>query len=378
MKILHIITSLNNGGAENHLAELASRQAKQKKNKIYIIYLRGDDYWEKFLRKKNINVKKTIIKNNHNLVGLIFVIFKIFKIAKKIRPEIIHAHLSLPEIIVTFLKFIFRLDFKMVISKHLDSFLFEGSRGQNKFFSGLFLERIIFYISDHVIFISKNVQSYFLSEIKVPPEKKSVIYYGINKKNFIMKNASKDKKIKFNKKKNQKVILNIARHTVQKKIDLLIRGFAEYQKINKNSKLILVGSGTETEKLKLLGEELKIKSKIQWINYTNNVFDLFKISDVFCLTSRYEGLGLVLLESLISGVPVITMRSSAMKEVVKNNHSGLLLSENCSPKSMSIALNKVLNNEKFRKKIIKNGFVRLSQKFNVNKMLKLTTNAYKI
>ena len=378
MKILHIITSLNNGGAENHLAELASKQAKQKKDKIYIIYLRGDNYWEKFLRKKNINVKKIIIKNNHNLVGLIFVIFKIFKIAKKIRPEIIHAHLSLPEIIVTFLKFIFRLDFKMVISKHLDSFLFEGSRGQNKFFSGLFLERIIFYISDHVIFISKNVQSYFLSEIKVPPEKKSVIYYGINKKNFIMKNASKNKKIKFKKKKNQKVILNIARHTVQKKIDLLIRGFAEYQKINKNSKLILVGSGTETEKLKLLAEELKIKSKIQWINYTNNVFDLFKISDVFCLTSRYEGLGLVLLESLISGVPVITMRSSAMKEVVKNNHSGLLLSENCSPKSMSIALNKVLNNEKFRKKIIKNGFVRLSQKFNVNKMLKLTTNAYKI
>ena len=378
MKILHIITSLNNGGAENHLAELASGQAKQKKNKIYIIYLRGDDYWEKFLRKKNINVKKIIIKNNYNLVGLIFVIFKIFKIAKKIKPEIIHAHLSLSEIIVTFLKLIFRLDFKMVISKHLDSFLFEGSRGQNKFFSGLFLERIIFYISDHVIFISKNVQSYFLSEIKVPPEKKSVIYYGINKKNFIMKNASKNKKIKFKKKKNQKVILNIARHTVQKKIDLLIRGFTEYQKINKNSKLILVGSGPETEKLKLLAEKLQIKSKIQWINYTNNVFDLFKISDVFCLTSRYEGLGLVLLESLISRVPVITMKSSAMKEVVKNNHSGLLLSENCSPKSMSIALNKVLNNEKFRKKIIKNGFVRLSQKFNVNKMLKLTTNAYKI
>ena len=378
MKILHIITSLNNGGAENHLAELASRQAKQKKDKIYIIYLRGDNYWEKFLRKKNINVKKIIIKNNHNLVGLIFVIFKIFKIAKKIKPEIIHAHLSLSEIIVTFLKLIFRLDFKMVISKHLDSFLFEGSRGQNKFFSGLFLERIIFYISDHVIFISKNVQSYFLSEIKVPPEKKSVIYYGINKKNFIMKNASKNKKIKINKKKNQKVILNIARHTVQKKIDLLIRGFAEYQKFNKNSKLILVGSGKETEKLKLLAEELQIKSKIQWINYTNNVFDLFKISDVFCLTSRYEGLGLVLLESLISRVPVITMKSSAMKEVVKNNHSGLLLSENCSPKSLSIALNKVLNNEKLRKKIIKNGFVRLSQKFNVNKMLKLTTNAYKI
>ena len=378
MKILHIITSLNNGGAENHLAELASRQAKQKKDKIYIIYLRGDNYWEKFLRKKNINVKKIIIKNNYNLVGLIFAIFKIFKIVKIAKPEIIHAHLSLSEIIVTLLKLIFRLDFKMVISKHLDSFLLEGSRGQNKFFSGLFFERIIFYVSDHVIFISKNVQSYFLSKIKVALEKKSVIYYGINKKNFIMKNDSKNKKIKFNRENNQKVILNIARHTVQKKIDLLIRGFAEYQKINKNSKLILVGSGAETKKLKLLADELKIKSKIHWINYTNNAFDLFKISDVFCLTSRYEGLGLVLLESLISGVPVITMKSSAMKEVVKNNHSGLLLSKNCNPRSLSIALNKVLNDEKFRKKIIKNGYVRLSQKFNTNKMLKLTADAYKI
>ena len=116
------------------------RQDKQNKKKIkFILFIDvGDDYWEKFLRKKNINVKKTIIKNNHNLVGLIFVIFKIFKIAKKIKPEIIHAHLSLSEIIVTFLKLIFRLDFKMVISKHLDSFLFEGSRGQNKFLRGYF------------------------------------------------------------------------------------------------------------------------------------------------------------------------------------------------------------------------------------------------
>ena len=66
------------------------RQDKQNKKKIkFILFIDvGDDYWEKFLRKKNINVKKTIIKNNHNLVGLIFVIFKIFKIAKKINQKL--------------------------------------------------------------------------------------------------------------------------------------------------------------------------------------------------------------------------------------------------------------------------------------------------
>ena len=52
MKILHVITSLNNGGAENHLAELASLQAKQNNSSINIVYLRGSDYWVKILKKK--------------------------------------------------------------------------------------------------------------------------------------------------------------------------------------------------------------------------------------------------------------------------------------------------------------------------------------
>ena len=40
-----------------------------------------------------------------------------------------------------------------------------------------------------------------------------------------------------------------------------------------------------------------IYDKIYWIDYTENIYELFKISDLFCLTSEYEGLGLVLLES---------------------------------------------------------------------------------
>ena len=50
-KILHIITSLDRGGAENHLASLAALQAKQK-NDIHIIYFRGNNYWVEFLNKK--------------------------------------------------------------------------------------------------------------------------------------------------------------------------------------------------------------------------------------------------------------------------------------------------------------------------------------
>ena len=379
MKILHVITSLNNGGAENHLAELASLQAKQNNSSINIVYLRGSDYWAKILKKKKISIKKINIKNNYNLIALLIGVYKIFNYIRRTKPEIVHAHLSLSEIIITFLKLTSILNFKMIISKHLDSFLFEGSRGQNKYFNGVFFEKIIFKISDHVIFISKNVQLYFLSKIDIVAKKNSVIYYGIDKKKFIYQNFSKNKKQKVNiiKNKGEKLILNIARHVIQKKIDFLIKGFAEYLKIDKNSKLILVGYGDETKNLKLLVKKLKIENKIYWIDHTDFVFNLFKIADVFCLTSKYEGLGLVLLESMASKVPVITMNNSAMKEVVKNNFSGLLLSKNAKVKSLSVALNKILNNKNFRKKIIKNGLTTLNKKFSTKKMLESTTNVYK-
>ena len=302
--------------------------------------------------------------------------FNIYHFVNKVKPNIIHTHLSLPEIIGLILKTIFRLNCKFIITKHLDSFLFEGSRGQNQFFNGIFLEKIIFKISNHIIFITKNVKTYFQSKINFPEKKTSVVYYGISKKDLLY-TKNKDKKIVIKKKKNEKLILNIARHVPQKKIDLIIKSFAEYCKKNNNVKLILVGHGSETQNLKILAKKLNVQSNIYWIKYTDNVSYLFKISDLFCLSSAYEGLGLVLLESLLLKVPVITMNASAMKEVIKDGYSGILLPSECSPKTFSRAISRILNNSKFREMLVKNGISTISKKFNEKKMSKLIADIYK-
>ena len=376
MKVLHIITSLNKGGAENHLVELASIQARQAGNEIHIIYFRGDDYWVKFLRKKKIIIKKLDIEKNYSLLSFFFAFFKLLTYVKIMKPKIVHAHLALSEIMSVFLKIFFRLDFKIIVSKHLDSFIFEGSRGQNKFLNGIILEKIIFSTSSHIIFISKNVRKYFLSKIQIPSSKNSVIYYGIGKKNFTHSKQLNNLKIKIKKKKNEKFILNVARHTPQKRVDLLIKGFKEHCLDNKNSKLLLVGHGQETKNLKILVKKLGIENRVYWIKYTDRIYDLYKISDVFCLTSSYEGLGLVLLEALISKIPIITINNSAMKEVVTHNYTGLLLANNFNSKSLSSALQKILYNKKFSKKITENGLKVVKEKFTTKKMLHLTNNIY--
>ena len=104
MKILHVITSLNKGGAENHLFRLATIQA-QKKNDVKIIFFKGNSYWKKYLKKNKVNSIKFSLFNNYNLIQIFIILFKILKLIRKEKPDIVHAHLALPEILIFLFKF---------------------------------------------------------------------------------------------------------------------------------------------------------------------------------------------------------------------------------------------------------------------------------
>ena len=78
MNILHLITTIDRGGAENHLSCLARGQ-KLKNNDVTVIYLKGNNYWKKFLNSKGIkciNLSK-ISPSKLNLIKKIF-FYKIF------------------------------------------------------------------------------------------------------------------------------------------------------------------------------------------------------------------------------------------------------------------------------------------------------------
>ncbi len=375
MKILHIISSINKGGAENHLYSLASLQSEDN-NKVKVIYFKGDSYWKQHFKKKKIQTFKFPLQRNFDLYSLISIFFKIAKFIKDEKPDIVHAHLALPEVFITLIAIFYKKRFKFVISKHLDSLIFEGSYGQNKLLSGLFFEKIIFKTADHIIFISKNVKKYFLSKIKNQRNNSTVIYYGIDKNYFSYQRQIK-KKYKYLRENNKQVIiLNIARHIKQKKLDILIDAFEEFLKKNKNSKLVLVGSGPETSKLKRHAKDLNIFNKIYWIKYTENIHELFKLSNLFCLTSKYEGLGLVLLESLLLKIPVVTINRSAMSEIINHKSNGILLKNSFTPKDLSNAFHNTIFNKKLKSKIVKNGSLTIKRKFSLRKMYLSTMKIY--
>lgn len=325
-KILHIITSLDNGGAENHLYDLILRQLSTYE--VFLIYFKGNNYHRDNLVSKGAIVYK-INFFNKNILFFVINFLKVLKIYKKINPQIVHCHLWISEFYGLFLKIIYRKDFFLVISKHLDSYILEGSYGKRTFIRGIFVEKIIFYYSDHIIFISKAVKKFFLKNVIIKKKKYSVIYYGVDLNKFIkLKNIEKiNLKKKLNIDKKTFVLGCVARLVEQKSLDIVIKSFSHFVRHNAKTKakLIMIGKGHLENNLRQLAKNLNIDKEIIWIRNTNNINLYFNIFDMLCLSSKHEGFGLVLLESLASNVPVLATRSGAIPEIITNKKNGYLV-----------------------------------------------------
>ena len=307
MKILHTITSLDKGGAENHLSILASEQAK-KKNTIKIFISKNSFYWLKYLKKFQIDVIKSKNFNEKNivfkLIKLISDIYRLKNILEKFRPDILHAHLPYMELVSFFSIYLSSHKPKFIISKHVDNVFFKGSEGQKKNIIGSFLARIIAKKTFKIIAISKAVKYFLVSpHVGLEPGKIKVIYYGIDNLNLLSNNRKKFKPPYIKKNKNELILGCIARLVPQKSIDNIIRSIYELK--NKKVKFFIVGKGPLKNNLIDLAKSLKIENQIFWIDFVDDVKKFYNSIDIFVLTSHYEGLGLVFLEAMLCKIPFL-------------------------------------------------------------------------
>ena len=123
-----------------------------------------------------------------------------------------------------------------------------------------------------------------------------------------------------------KSVLAIGRYTYQKGFDLLLEAWALVCKENKDWVLRIIGSGEDEHNLKKQAKELGISDRIEFIAATKNVEQYYTISSFYCLSSRFEGLGMVLLEAQSFGLPLISFDCDCgPSDIIQNNINGYLV-----------------------------------------------------
>ena len=308
--ILHVITTVNKGGAENQLIQLVHGQASRG-YKVAVLYLKGDGFWEDFL--KRIGVRCYKISDPKILLRLMFMAMR----GTLNQIDTVNAHMP-PALCVAIP--VFRLIYRkrLVFTAHNDERMTRWNKDLDYICGSLAL-----MLASRVVAISESVREFYKRSYSLRGKNIATIPYCWNQAIYDYMNESGmciDEKCLY--KKNMRYIGAIARLEPQKRLDLLISSFAtlvnEYEDAE-NLGLVIVGKGSLEEVLRGKAERLQIAERIIWINESRTPLLHLSKWNYLCLTSEYEGFGLVLLEAVMTGKRVVAMDVSSVREIIGTN-----------------------------------------------------------
>ncbi len=121
----------------------------------------------------------------------------------------------------------------------------------------------------------------------------------------------------------EKLLVHISNFREVKRINDVIRVFAEVQKVIP-SKLILVGDGPDRHGAEELARELEVCSKVVFMGKLKNPTEALAIADIFLLLSQSESFGLAALEAMAANVPVISTNTGGIPEVNRHGVTGMM------------------------------------------------------
>lgn len=148
-------------------------------------------------------------------------------------------------------------------------------------------------------------------KVKMIPNGIDFVKYTYNPK----KSEAKKHELGF---QGKTVLGHIGRFSMQKNHKFLIEVFSEYQKINSNSVLLLVGRGELEEQIKKQVHDLSLDDKVKFLGVRDDVSELLQAIDVFVFPSLYEGLSVVLLEVQVASLPVVTNYNISRQTIISD------------------------------------------------------------
>ena len=121
----------------------------------------------------------------------------------------------------------------------------------------------------------------------------------------------------------QVTLMHISNFRPLKRVDDVVRIFAKVRE-SMDARLVLVGDGPEYGRTRELVEKLGLADVVRYVGVVDEVAPLLKAADVLLLPSETESFGLVALEAMASGVPVVASDVGGLPEVVEHGVTGFL------------------------------------------------------
>ncbi|HHV79231.1 MAG TPA: glycosyltransferase [Firmicutes bacterium] len=315
MKVLHAIPDYSIAGAGKYLLTLLKRP--EYTSKVHPVVCCPEGPLAEAVRALGFDVRQLPGRDRSlhlpsfsRMVGII----------RAERPDLVHTHASLSARLAARMSGV-----PVVFTKHTPDPI-GGSTG-SKLRAGL--QRAL---SDGVIAVSEYVAS-LLKQQGYPEDRIEVIYNGVDPSEFkLASRTSQPPKIG-----------NVGRLTPEKGQEYLVRAAAVVVKQYPQCKFFIAGAGPEETRLRRLISQLELEDSVELTGYVSDISSFLQGLNIFAFPSIEEGLGIALIEAMVSGLPVVATRVGGIPEVVQHGVTGKLV-EPADPLSLAAAILELISN----------------------------------
>jgi len=367
VRILHVITTLDVGGAEMHLLAQVRGQAARG-HEVRVAYLKGhgslvDDF-------RSAGAREVVRVGSGPALA--------FRLWPHLRwAEIVHSHLLKADMATALLATLAGRRGGLIASKHNDEQVLRRPLVA-------FVHGCLGSLPQRTICLSDHVARFIEEHGRIPRERLVRIYYGLDPKPF--ERAADDvsaraaARSEFGYRDEDTVFVCVARFAPQKAHDVLLRAFREATSTPgaPAMRLLLIGDdpfGDGRTRAEALARELELGELVTFAGIRRDVPRWLAASDVFVMCSLWEGLGLVFLEAMAARLPVLATRVSATPEVVEDRVTGVLVPVR-DERALAAAMTELARAPQRRAEFGLRGRERVGRVFGLERMVDETLELY--
>jgi glycosyltransferase involved in cell wall biosynthesis len=325
MKILYVLQGILKGGAERLTLDIAQELRKSGTHKVLIVALDTRNQYPDMLegldvRFINSNVKLSISgKNSINIE-------EYEKIIDEFQPDIIHSHTYKSELVS---REKIRKGIKYVTHVHSDFSEFEPltfktflqKKRLTKFYERVRIFNRYKNCGNYFITISENINETLLRQLPKQLHKQVMLMHNA----LDFKKFSKHPLPKLNKEKLK--LICVGRFESHKNQAFLLNVCLILKNKGITFNLEFAGIGPELENVKKLFFDYGLEDSVKFYGLINNVEEYYCDSNIYLHPSKYEPFGLVLLEAMSAGLPVISLDGKGNRDIIIEGVNGFMIKE---------------------------------------------------
>jgi len=239
------------------------------------------------------------------------------------------------------------------------------------------LEWWMTFEASRVILCSRSMTSEVCGHFRLPAEKTKVIPNAIDSSRYARNIDRNSVRRRYGIGPNEKMVLFIGRLVPQKGVEYLIKAVPKIAHRQWGAKFIIAGDGWSKSYLEELSASLGYSDRIRFLGFVSDseLVELTMSADALVVPSVYEPFGIVALEGMAAGVPVVAASVGGLAEIVEHDRTGVLVyPENLE--SIAWGVNKVLSDSGYTDWITTNAKKKVQDVYSWETVAKRTSEVY--